>query len=66
MARFVPKDKLSKKARKELSRQQRRMWEQSPVSRIVESKKIYNRKRSAHARYDDGMSASCYNCPVTV
>lgn len=59
MARFIPEDKLSRKARKKLNRQRRRMWEQSPVSRVIESKKIYNRKRSAHVRYDGGMNASC-------
>ena len=37
MARFVPKDKLSKKARKELNRQKRVTWEFSPGTKTVES-----------------------------
>ena len=53
MARFVPKDKLSKKAQKELNRQRRTMWDFSPVSRAVDSRKLYNRKRNTRDRYDD-------------
>lgn len=59
MAGFVPKDKLSKKAQKELNRQRRTMWEFSPVTKTVDSKKLYNRKRNARDRYDDdGASVS--------
>ena len=53
MARFVPKDKLSKKAQKKLNRQRRTMWDFSPVTKTVDSKKRYNRKRNARDRYDD-------------
>ena len=53
MARFVPKKKLSKKAQKELNRQRRTIWEFSPVTKTVDSKKLYNRKRNARDRYDD-------------
>ena len=53
MAKFIPKGKLSKKAQKELNLQRRVTWEFSPVSKTVESKKLYNRKKNAHARYDD-------------
>ena len=56
MARFVPKDKLSKKARKELNRQKRVTWEFSPVTKTVESKKRYNRKKKAQYRDDYGLS----------
>ena len=59
MARFVTKDKLSKKAQKELNRQRRITWDFSPVTKTVDSKKLYNRKRNARDRYDDyGASAS--------
>jgi len=61
MARFVPKDKLSKKAQKELNRQRRTMWDFSPVSRAVDSKKLYNRKRNTRDRYDD-YGASVFHC----
>ncbi len=53
MPKFVLKSKLSKKARKELNRQRRVVWEFSPVTKTVESKKRYNRKRNARDRYDD-------------
>ena len=53
MARFVPKDKLSKKAQMELNRQRRITWDFSPVTKTVDSKKLYNRKRNARDRYDD-------------
>ena len=56
MARFVPKDKLSKKARKELNRQKRVTWEFSPITKTVESKKVYSRKKKAQYRDDYGLS----------
>ena len=55
MARFVPKDKQSKKAQKELNRQRRTMWDFSPVTKTVDSKKRYDRKRIARNRDDYGL-----------
>ena len=49
MAKFVSREKLSKKARKELDNQKRTVWAFSPTTKKVESKKLYNRKKSAHA-----------------
>lgn len=54
MAGFIPKEKLSKKARKDLDRQKRVTWDFSPVTKTVESKKIYSRKRKARNRDDYG------------
>ena len=48
MDRFIPREKLGKKARKALDRQRRAAWSFSPTTRRVESKKRYNRK--AHGR----------------
>ena len=56
MARFVPKEKLSKKAQKELNRQRRVTWDFSPVTKTVDSGKIYSRKRKAQNRDDYGLS----------
>ena len=56
MAGFVPKDKLSKKAQKQLNRQRRVTWEFSPVTKTVDSRKIYSRKRKARTRDDYGLS----------
>ena len=53
MARFIPKGKLSKKAQKKLNLQRRKTWEFSPVTKTVESRKLYNRKRNARDRQDD-------------
>lgn len=53
MKRFVPREKLNKKARKAQDRRQRELWPVSPVTKVVPSQKIYNRKKHAHTGYDD-------------
>ena len=60
MAKFISREKLSKKARKVLDNQKRAVWAFSPTTRKVESKKLYNRRKSAHAwKNDFGISAFC-------
>ena len=54
MSKFIPREKLSKKARKALDEAQRRGWAFSPITRKVESKKRYTRKRKH--RPDDAES----------
>ena len=61
MKRFIPREKLSKKARRQLDAGQRAAWAFSPVTRKVESKKVYSRKRKTHAGYDDGTGFSFYS-----
>lgn len=56
MERFIPKEKLSKKARKVLDRAGRRTWEISPVSRKTGNKKRYDRKRAR--KPEDGIELS--------
>ena len=53
MEKFVPRDKMSKKAKKKLDAEKRAAWAFSPVTRKVESKKIYNRKRLPWTEYDE-------------
>ncbi len=53
MKKFIPKEKLGRKARKQLDSERRATWAFSPVTKKVESKKLYSRKRKAHDRYDD-------------
>ena len=53
MKKFIPREKLDKKARKQLDSEQRATWAFSPVTKKVESKTLYNRKRKSHDRYDD-------------
>ncbi len=45
MKDFVPREKLGKKARRELDSRRRRTWAVSPVTKKVENKKKYSRKR---------------------
>ena len=45
MTRFVPREKMGKKARRALDARQRRTWPFSPVTRKAESRKHYDRKR---------------------
>lgn len=44
MQKFIPREKLGRKARKALDAQGRGMWGISPISRRVQSKKLYTRK----------------------
>ena len=53
MNKFVPREKLGKKARKLLDSEQRATWAFSPVTKKVASKKLYNRRKKSHDRYDD-------------
>ena len=47
MEKFIPYEKLSKKKKRELDAARRGSWNGiDPVSRRVESKKVYNRKRA--------------------
>lgn len=41
---MVSKNKMSKKAQRELNAKKRVSWEFSPVTRVKASKKIYDRK----------------------
>ncbi len=45
MDSFVPREKMGKKARRELDTRRRRTWGFSPAVRKVESRKAYNRHR---------------------
>ena len=46
MKKFIPREKLSKKARRELDAQNRRTWNGvNPVTRVVENKKSYKRTK---------------------
>lgn len=53
MAKFVSKAKMSKRARKELAKQNRVTWDMSPVTRMTRNKKIYDRKKNSRERFDE-------------
>ena len=66
MAKFIPREKLGKKAKKEFDRQKRTVWDFSPVTKKIDSKKIYNRKKTALAWKDNfGMSGFLFVCIFT-
>ena len=50
MDKFISGKKMSKKARKKMAAEQRSTWAFSPVTRKIDSKKLYNRKRISRAR----------------
>lgn len=51
--KFIPREKLSKKARKQRDAEKRVSWEHSPVTKVVESKKVYNRNAKRSRSCDD-------------
>ena len=58
MTRFVPREKLGKKARRSLDSVKRRTFEGiSPVTKTVDSKKHYTRKKLPLGIDDDGTGA---------
>ncbi len=59
MTRFIPREKLGKKARRELDARQRQSWSFSPVTRKVDSRKKYSRQQAKH---DLKMTESCFFC----
>ena len=62
MKLFVPRDKMSKRDRKKLDAQNRTTWEFSPVTKIVKSKKVYDRKKQPR-NYEPYDSGGCFLIP---
>ncbi len=53
MSRFIPREKMGKREKRTLDKAKRVVWEGvSPVTRTIENKKRYDRKRTPR-RYDD-------------
>ena len=59
MELFVPRDKMSKRERKKLDAQNRTTWEFSPVTKIVKSKQVYDRKKQPR-NYEPYDSGGCF------
>jgi hypothetical protein len=53
LKKFIPKEKLGKRAKKEEARKNRVTWAFSPVTRQVDSKKRYKRKQKSRIRLDN-------------
>ena len=56
MKTFVPREKMSKRDRKRLDAERRTLWQFSPVTKVVKSSKVYDRKKQSrnHDTYDAG------------
>ena len=64
MKSFVPRDKMSKRARKKLDAQNRTTWEFSPVTKVVKSKKVYDRKKQPR-NYEPYDPEGCFLIPYS-
>jgi hypothetical protein len=61
MTRFIPSEKLSKKAKRELDKSKRQTWESvKPVTRKIESKKLYKRRKPSRWIDPDSMRVCCF------
>ena len=61
MDKLIPKEKLSKKKRKELNTQRRGTWGAlSPVTRKPENPKAYNRKKAQQWKKDPSAVPSVF------
>lgn len=65
MSKFIAREKLSKKARKELDSQRRTLWEVPPITKRIESKKRYDCKRKQYLNRDDFGTASFFQSGET-
>ncbi len=57
MEKFIPYEKLSKKARRALDARGRTVWSRSPVTRKPADPKAYDRKKYRKPSWDDGSGA---------
>lgn len=51
MTKFVPYEKMSKKAQKEYNAAKRGTWSFNPVTRVTKNGKAYDRKRKWEVEY---------------
>jgi len=64
---FIPREKLSRKARRKLDNQRRQFWPVCPASKIFDDKKTYSRKRKSRDYLSDwycGIFYYIYNLPL--
>lgn len=61
MKGFVQYEKLSKKQKREIDKAKRMTWgDVSPVTKKIESAKLYNRKRHQRRDWDSGAGVFLY------
>lgn len=59
MKKFVPREKLSKKARRELDAKARAVWPINPVTRCPSSSKAYDRNKARKELLNHEISEPC-------
>ena len=60
MTRFIPREKMGRKARRELDSRNRATWAFCPATRTVGNRKRYNRKRKeTHGIDEETVSFLC-------
>ena len=59
MKYFIPREKLSKKARKELDAKARAVWPINPVTRSPKSSKAYDRNKARKELSNHEISEPC-------
>lgn len=64
MRKFIPYDKLGKKAKREQDEGKRQAWGINPVSRKSENKKVYDRKNSRYRTEDDDTGSVLFWSPA--
>ena len=63
MEKFIPYDKMSKKARREQDARRRGTWGGlNPVTRKPPNPKAYDRNKAKRRKYDDSDSSPCALC----
>ena len=55
MQKFVSREKLGKRAKRALDKEQRKTWIINPISRKSNNMKAYDRKKARHQADDDGI-----------
>ena len=66
MNRLIPAGKMSKRQKKTLDKQKRAIWSIKPTTKIVKSKKVYDRKKQPrnYEPYDSEAVAICFESAV--
>ena len=63
MDRFIPREKLSKKKKRELAAARRVRWERSPVTRRPAHPKAYDRRKARKEAQDDSSVLVLFSAP---
>ena len=62
MKQFVPRNKMSKRQRKKLDAEKRTLWQVKPTTKVIQSKKVYDRKKQPR-NYEPYDFRGCFYLP---